>query len=406
MISHLINKSPIQLLTAISSLLPSMQHATGTNQTQHFVAAVAPAPQNATSPRSSRVRVRARASESKSAPVCPPATSSNPLCGHIHRFCLQDKLEGFDYCIRHILQDKNAPFKQCAFLHAHLQKRCPNAARKTDRRDATLCPFHMSKLSARRRQQQVQQLRLNLEEETASDEVKKHMRNLEHFCAAGKHEKKRINDNWIVYDDGTTNASDALRYKVGEAQATMQDSDSDEELANPTIDDLMKTNQLESDCESIESDHEDPLHRAGTMAPEEVSRVLRDKMLRLKNLYLKQFNILQQTYKDKRRKFLYSLMQEKETPGLDSISRSVVESGDFNLEEYNKLKALLRHQNSYGHEALVKKQVDDMRKATSHTGELMSSSKPACIFIKEGQRCGAHTIPLSHYCKQRKLNVR
>jgi len=79
------------------------------------------------------------------------------LCSYIHRICLQNKLDGFDYCIRHILVDKGAPFKQCSFIHPISSKRCPNAARKTERRDSTLCPWHIKKLYLKYKQTQLQQ---------------------------------------------------------------------------------------------------------------------------------------------------------------------------------------------------------------------------------------------------------
>lgn len=73
------------------------------------------------------------------------------LCSYTHRVCLQNKLEGFDHCIRHILYDKNNTFRQCSFVHPQSHKRCPNAARKTERKEA-ICPWHFKKFFLKRKQ--------------------------------------------------------------------------------------------------------------------------------------------------------------------------------------------------------------------------------------------------------------
>lgn len=38
-----------------------------------------------------------------------------PLCSFSKKLCRQRRLNGFGFCIRHILEDENAPFKQCPF---------------------------------------------------------------------------------------------------------------------------------------------------------------------------------------------------------------------------------------------------------------------------------------------------
>lgn len=51
------------------------------------------------------------------------------------------RLEGYEYCIRHILQDNRAPFKQCAYLYAS-GKKCTQAAPKHDtKKDPHLTTF-------------------------------------------------------------------------------------------------------------------------------------------------------------------------------------------------------------------------------------------------------------------------
>lgn len=57
------------------------------------------------------------------------------LCNYQHRPCMQNRLTGYDYCIRHILEDKTAPFKQCSYIYPKNGKRCSNAASKLERKD-------------------------------------------------------------------------------------------------------------------------------------------------------------------------------------------------------------------------------------------------------------------------------
>lgn len=56
------------------------------------------------------------------------------FCKYTHRTCMQNCVDGYDYCIRHILEDKAAPFKQCTYM-TKSGKRCPTAAPKHERKD-------------------------------------------------------------------------------------------------------------------------------------------------------------------------------------------------------------------------------------------------------------------------------
>lgn len=62
--------------------------------------------------------------------------SQEPLsCSFTHRPCSQPRLEGQEFCIKHILEDKNAPFKQCSYISTKNGKRCPSAAPKPEKKD-------------------------------------------------------------------------------------------------------------------------------------------------------------------------------------------------------------------------------------------------------------------------------
>lgn len=49
--------------------------------------------------------------------------------------CTQLCLEGYKFCSKHILQDKNAPFKQCSYVFSSNGKRCHLPALKSDKKD-------------------------------------------------------------------------------------------------------------------------------------------------------------------------------------------------------------------------------------------------------------------------------
>lgn len=64
-----------------------------------------------------------------------PRPQEPQACSFTQRPCSQPRLDGLDFCIKHILEDKNAPYKQCSYVSAKNGKRCPNAAPKAERKD-------------------------------------------------------------------------------------------------------------------------------------------------------------------------------------------------------------------------------------------------------------------------------
>ncbi|KAJ8927027.1 hypothetical protein NQ314_020590 [Rhamnusium bicolor] len=49
--------------------------------------------------------------------------------------CTQLTLDGYKFCLKHILQDKNSPFKQCSFVYTNNGKRCQLPAPRGDKKD-------------------------------------------------------------------------------------------------------------------------------------------------------------------------------------------------------------------------------------------------------------------------------
>ena len=50
--------------------------------------------------------------------------------------CTQLTLDGYNYCLRHILSDKSAPYKSCSYVYSHNAKRCYMPAPKIDKKDS------------------------------------------------------------------------------------------------------------------------------------------------------------------------------------------------------------------------------------------------------------------------------
>uniref|UniRef100_A0A2I3RQS2 KAT8 regulatory NSL complex subunit 2 n=2 Tax=Pan TaxID=9596 RepID=A0A2I3RQS2_PANTR len=77
--------------------------------------------------------------------ITPVPRSQEPLsCAFTHRPCSHPRLEGQEFCIKHILEDKNAPFKQCSYISTKNGKRCPNAAPKPEKKDGvSFCAEHV-----------------------------------------------------------------------------------------------------------------------------------------------------------------------------------------------------------------------------------------------------------------------
>lgn len=73
---------------------------------------------------------------------------STKPCTHKGYKCPKTCVDGFSFCIRHILQDENAPFQQCSFSYSFNAKRCLQAAPKDI--GESFCPEHLNKIQRTR----------------------------------------------------------------------------------------------------------------------------------------------------------------------------------------------------------------------------------------------------------------
>lgn len=61
--------------------------------------------------------------------------SKTTACSNTTFECSMQRLEGQKYCLKHILMDPLAPYKQCAYIYSFNGKRCLEAAPKYDKKD-------------------------------------------------------------------------------------------------------------------------------------------------------------------------------------------------------------------------------------------------------------------------------
>lgn len=295
------------------------------------------------------------------------------FCNYSHRTCMHNRLEGFEYCIKHILEDKNGPYKQCGFISLKNGKRCINAAPKTDKRDG-YCAEHARTAAVTRQK--------SSRKRQPSQSAESLLESIDHYKYADVTKSRPK-----LYTDSTS--SKVLEYASS--------SDSDEEL--PLVDQAWRGDG-ESDAESIDSEQEDYLKYAGIYTAEEVALIMRDKLIRLQSLYIDQFKRLQHIMKEKRRKYLHTYKQEKESLGSIRDYKQDPET----LHKYEKLKYIKRYHRRYGKEALLHRQSKQRRIAVSEGSNYRPPSYPRCINIDGSAKCLERALPLSKYCSKHILN--
>ncbi|CAL8268080.1 unnamed protein product [Lota lota] len=69
---------------------------------------------------------------------------NKPLCSYSPKLCKQRRLNGYAFCIRHVLEDKTAPFKQCEYVAKYNSQRCTNPIPKAE--DRRYCNSHLQVL--------------------------------------------------------------------------------------------------------------------------------------------------------------------------------------------------------------------------------------------------------------------
>uniref|UniRef100_A0A8C5X7P9 KAT8 regulatory NSL complex subunit 2 n=1 Tax=Malurus cyaneus samueli TaxID=2593467 RepID=A0A8C5X7P9_9PASS len=252
--------------------------------------------------------------------LTPVPRPQEPLaCSFAPRPCSQPRLEGQEFCIKHILEDRNAPFKQCSYVSTKNGKRCPNAAPKPEKKDGT--PVRKRAVA------------LRLVKKSNPGPVGETL-----LCQLSSYARAELGSRAA----SSAAASRILEFPLGMSKTCRGDPD--------------------SEADSIDSDQEDPLSKhAGVYTAEEVALIMREKLIRLQSLYIDQFKRLQHLLKEKKRRFLHSRKGEHEAIGEEQPPQGPEGLMAKERENLKRLKCLRRYRQRYGVEALLHRQLRERR---------------------------------------------
>ena len=313
-------------------------------------------------------------------------------CRYKQYDCSLSRLEGYFYCMQHILEDKTAPYKPCSYVFALNGRSCSKPSFKGDRRNNGLCSVHARK-----------------------EELKRQKVSLRHFPSPST-ESLLASLGHYVSSDPFPNANNAVKEEsldepldpfldvdaaaINSSTSRILDyaSESDSDVEAAMLDVTWKGGDADadsSDAESVDSQQEDLLKHAGVYTSEEAMQVTRDKLIRLQSLYIEQFRRLQHVLRERRRNYLHSLKREKES--LCSISSQACTS-PREQKLYEKLKALNHYHRRIGVEAVLHKKALERRASVTDGMNVRPAPFPKCVYTEGGVKCGARSLPVSKYC--------
>lgn len=338
------------------------------------------------------------------------AALERPFCAYLHKICLNNRLEGHKYCIDHIMNDKTAPYRQCTFVHSVTGRRCARAAHKVDRRASPLCLYHRS-------------LKMNAPppptipiDDYDPQDPKSLLEDLSHHKrdqSPDKPRKQSTNTFWIPKGDGSAVPSPKLCKVLARYQAQRHLGEVPPPVELPTMEEIAaRHNNADSDTESVDN-NQDLFKHASVFTEEELTRTLRDKMIKLRRLYIEQYGHIQYILKEKRLKYIQAQRNEDELYGEIYSFRNNRDSPD-----YARLRAMLRYHKTFGPESLLQEQAKKRKLSRPptvgphpHPNAQFDAPTPTfdhrdnpqeniCIFSKSAQGCDKRSLPLSPYCLQ------
>lgn len=333
------------------------------------------------------------------------------------------------FCIKHILQDPTAPYKQCSFLFSN-GKQCTQAKFAEERKDPkwvnsrTFCDKQIKFISfssyttfctEHSRLSQLNKTKSTVGSFKQIDSTETLVNSLAHHVMIDKVKPQSTTKLNPFDDDEEIDVvtptvdpfTDINAFEVNNRGKTIldyaSDSSSDEDTPT-TLVNTWRSHELDnSDDESVDSSDEDLLKHAGIYTVDEVVTVSKQKMQRLQTLYIDQFHRLQYVLREKRRVYLQDLKKEK-----DSLSSIHDQARDSPKERklYNNLKAMNHYHRRYGVEALLHRQFLEKRQKQIEPA-LMSApilpqqkNIPKCIFSEGGVKCNERSIPCCRYCRK------
>lgn len=314
-------------------------------------------------------------------------------CANASYECSLTRVDGYEFCNKHILQNTRSPFKQCSYLYPNGRKCTEPAPKHTTKKDigiSTYCLEH-SRMSQLNKLRAVVGKHKTLQTpETVLADLTKYVKPDNYRPAAGVEAPPDA-----PYIDPLIDVEQLEEKGKRNILDYASDSDSEEQVTLNTS--SRNIEQEDSDNESVDSEPEDPLKHAEIYSTEEAAIITREKLKRLQSLYYDQFSRLQHVLKEKRRKYLQDLKKEKETHSC--IYNQPLETPQERIQ-YSKLKAMNHYHKKTGVHAILQKRLQE-RRAKITDGLLQ---KPQyfnkCIFTEGGVKCGERALPAAKHCRK------
>uniref|UniRef100_A0A182N7S3 KAT8 regulatory NSL complex subunit 2 n=1 Tax=Anopheles dirus TaxID=7168 RepID=A0A182N7S3_9DIPT len=337
------------------------------------------------------------------------------VCANTQYECTLPRVDSYAYCFRHILQDPNAPYKQCEYVFPNA-RRCLEPSPKYDAKKdygSNYCFEHSRQTQLMKTKSTIGKLVPVETTETLLHGLAHHVKvdkNKQHYMGSSTplkitvHEDDDDTDVDVVtpsvdpfVDVDVTAINDSGRIVLDYAS----DSSSDDESAMrnpPSYGSSWKGHELDnSDNESVDSQGDDPLKHAGIYTAEEVTRITKEKLTRLQTLYIEQVHRLQHVLRERRRNYLKEQRAERDIHC--SIYDQIKQTPRERLL-YEKLKGLNRYHRKHGVEAILQRKYLEKRAKATEGLQQKPPSLPKCAYTEGGVKCGERTLPCCKHCRK------
>jgi len=278
--------------------------------------------------------------------------------------CTSMTLKGFEYCHKHILEDKSSPFRRCSYISKSDYRRCRNPTPVVGEKPS-YCILH--------------------DKERKRDVSK----------SKAKKKKKRPT---TPHEKSSKKRPSTLSVPVPSSEKKASSSDEEEfNFFTDTVQ-LNKTDCLwlgnqASDAESTDSEDENLLNHAGVWTLEECIRILKEKMMRLRYLYSLQYKRLNHRLREERRKML----KDYDMDGLTLSKVGFDGCSDESFQKFVEGVHLTNYQKLGGPE-LVAEKLSREKRIKGVSLRTRKNDVPRCMFYADGHRCYNKMLPLSKYC--------
>ncbi|XP_013111178.1 KAT8 regulatory NSL complex subunit 2 [Stomoxys calcitrans] len=334
--------------------------------------------------------------------------TKSKICSNPTYECSIPRIDGYDFCIRHILRDPKGNFRQCTYTYSN-NKKCTNALPKHDLKNdpnmTTLCFEHNRQVQLQKTHASVGKLKQVDSNDVLLNSLAHHI-NVEDTPLKNDTNCEQDEEIDVVSPYVMPFVTHDQVHMISDVVCTMRkrkrildyasDSSTDEEV-------ICMSNTShgyecnESDNESVDSQDDDLLKHAGIYTRQEAIRISEAKLTKLQGLYIDQINRLHHMLREKRRRYLHAIRREREH--LCSIHEQLKES-HRERALYDQLKALNSYHRRHGMEAVLYKKFKEKRGRAAAEGVGTKSSFPKCIFTEGGVKCGDRALPCCKYCRK------